>query len=160
VVANPCLDTRHGLIRATNDIPSAADFNELHADPLQADVAAAQSTTSTGYTDLSTAGPAQTKTLVNGQKVWVEVSGEIWGAGAGVEVGRMSFAVSGATTLAASDTNAASNRLTSNVISMCSRATVFTATASGSHTFTAKYRTTNAAVAANFESRRIVIKPF
>jgi hypothetical protein len=145
---------------ANNDVPVAADWNELHADPLQADVTAAQSTTSTGFTDLSTAGPAVTKTLVNGQKVWVEVSGEIWGAGAGVETGRMSFAVSGASTLSATDSNAASNRLTSNVISMCSRTTVFTATASGSHTFTAKYRTTNAAVAANFESRRILIKPY
>lgn len=134
-------------------------MNALGQDPNSADVTAAQSTTSTSYGDLTTAGPSVTMNLTTGQKVMVSVSAEIWGAGSGVEVGRMSFAVSGATTVTANDNNGASNRLTSNVITMCSRTSIITATATGSHTFTAKYKTTSSGTTANFENRRIVVFP-
>jgi hypothetical protein len=144
---------------ATGDILTASDLNTMNADPQSADVVTEQTTTSTGYGDLTTTGPSVTLSLNNGQKVLVVVTASIYGAGAGVDFGRASFAVSGATTLAASDANAASNRLGSNVIAMVSRTTVFTATATGSHTFKMVYKTTNAATTANFLDRRIVVMP-
>jgi hypothetical protein len=141
---------------ATNDIPSAADFNELHADPLTADVVTQENTTSTAYTDLATTGPAVTKTLVNGQKVWVIISAR-QASDAGSGQASSSFAVSGATTLAAADANAA--ELVSDIGATVTRATVFTATASGSHTFTMKYKRVAGTTAA-FLNRRITVKPF
>lgn len=145
---------------ATNDVLTAADMNALAADPVPADVATEQATTSTGYTNLATTGPSVTISLTNGQKVLVLVSADIYGAGATVDYGRASFTVSGASgSVAATDANAASNRISSNVITMCTRPTVFTATGTGSHTFTMVYKTTNAAVTANFLNRRLVILP-
>jgi len=136
-------------------VPSAADWNELHADPLTADVVTAETTTATTYGDLTTAGPAVTKTLVNGQKVLVIVSARMDNSAANES--DMSFAVSGSTTLAASDDNAASIIGTSDGVH--TRMTVFTAGASGSHTFTAKYRVTPAGTG-TFRRRRIIVKPF
>jgi hypothetical protein len=135
-------------------------MNELHADPLTADVTGSQNSTSTSYGDLTTVGPAVTKTLVNGQKVLVEVSCDA-NTVTGGEDGWMSFAVSGATTLAALDVNAAHLFMTGSAIGamQISRSTVFTATAGGSHTFTAKYRSETGATV-GFSNRRIIIKPF
>src|SRR5215207_2977762 len=128
---------------ATGDVPSAADFNNLHADPLPADVTPGQSTTSTSYVDLATAGPAVTETLVTGQKVLVIVSCRADNTtNTATSASNMSFAVSGASTLAAADVNAA------EITGICgagttTRMTVFTATGTGSTTFTSKYRMVN-----------------
>ena len=132
-------------------------MNELHADPLQADVAASETTSSTTYTDLATVGPAVTKTLVAGQKVLVGVG--CWSNHTTTAHNRMSFAVSGASTLAAADANAfGSQQAATNNDARGMYWTVYTATNSGSHTFTAKYKTGSAT--ATFLERRIVVKPF
>ena len=65
-----------------------------------ATVATAQTTSSTSYTDLTTAGPAVT--LTTGTKALVIVTSSMEDIGASNQVSYMSYAVSGATTIAAS----------------------------------------------------------
>jgi len=104
-----------------------------------ATVATAQNTTSTTYTDLTTAGPAVTVTT--GTKALVIVSC-LMSTGDTNVVSYMSYAVSGATTIAASDTVALQlkqNNSGSYIGIRASAASVATLTA-GSNTFTAKYR--------------------
>ena len=101
-----------------------------------AKVATSQNTTSTSYTDLATSGPAVT--LTTGTKALVIITC----ASANTDINRtclMSYAVSGATTIAASDSIAAINQNSSQTSTMrYSSASVPTLTA-GSNTFTAKY---------------------
>jgi len=103
-----------------------------------ATVATAQSTTSTTYTDLATAGPSVT--LTTGTKALVIITANIGVADPSVS-GYMSYAVSGATTIAASDTVAIRQQSTqsSRENIRASAVSVPTLTA-GSNTFTAKYR--------------------
>jgi hypothetical protein len=144
---------------ATNDVPSAADWNELHADPLQQEVNTNEASTATGYGALTTAGPSVTKTLVVGQKVLVIVS--CWMGTVADGDGYMSFAVTGGTSLAAADANACildpGAGVNMGAVAV-SRTTVFTAGGSGSHTFTAQYKTNGNSM--SFQRRRIVIKSF
>ena len=108
-----------------------------------ATVATAQSTSSATYTDLATAGPAVTVTT--GTKALVIVTGGMRDTGGTDNVGFMSYAVSGATTIAASDTTAisfVSTTISAGKVFRFSAASVATLTA-GSNTFTAKYRTQN-----------------
>jgi hypothetical protein len=145
---------------ATGDIPSAADWNNLHADPLSADVTANEASAATTYGDLTTVGPFVTLNLVAGQKVVVLLSCYASTATDGIEQ-FMSFAVSGASSLAAADANAAhsfSIKVGTNTAQTPFRATVYTATSTGSHTFTAKYKTT--AATPNWKDRRIIVKSF
>jgi hypothetical protein len=103
-----------------------------------ATVATGQTTTSGTYTDLATAGPAVT--LTTGTKALVIISTELLNStGSGVSA---SFAISGATTLAAND----ANRLTlggssASVSIKASIAILVDTLTAGSNTFTMKYRT-------------------
>lgn len=142
---------------ANADIPSGADFNNMFADPVVADVAAAETTTSASYTDLATAGPAVTLSLVTGQACLVIVSASMNISTGASHAANMSFAVSGASSLAATDPNAASTQSATDT--MASRVSVYVAGATGSHTFTAKYKQVNTGTA-QFTSRRIVVKKF
>ena len=103
-----------------------------------ATVATQQTTTSTNYTDLATSGPAVTVTT--GTKVLVIISaGEIRNQNSSGECD-MSFAVSGATTVAAADaTSVGITSAASNETFRPTGAFIITVTA-GSNTFTAKYR--------------------
>lgn len=125
-------------------------------------MATAQSTSSAGYTNLATTGPSVTKTLVNGQKAIVVVSARM-SVGANTDEAWMSFAVSGATTLAAADSNGIDQRdAGGNHYKVLERTSVFTATASGSHTFTAMYKFVDGggASTATFSNRRIIVKAY
>lgn len=137
-------------------------MNELHADPLQADVAAVESTNATSYGDLTTTGPSVTKSLVNGQKVKVTISARIDSPAIATTEGYMSFAVSGAGTQAASDTHAATLLSTSvaGLGMVLEKTTVYTATATGSYTFTCKYKSSSGSATYEFRRRRIIVKPF
>jgi|DEB19_MinimDraft_3_1074340.scaffolds.fasta_scaffold05340_8 hypothetical protein len=103
-----------------------------------ATVATQQTTTSVTYTDLATSGPAVTVTT--GTKVLVIISaGEMRNQNSSGECD-MSFAVSGATTIAAADaTSVGITSAASNETFRPTGAFVITVTA-GSNTFTAKYR--------------------
>jgi hypothetical protein len=104
-----------------------------------ATVATYQSTTSTSYTDLATSGPAVT--LTTGTKALVIITGLLEDFDSGIEKW-MSFAVSGATTIAASDTRAiVHNASTNNGRELRASATSVVTLTAGSNTFTAKYRT-------------------
>jgi len=103
-------------------------------------VATEQSTTSTSYVDLATSGPAVT--LVTGTKALVMWSSFSYLGTTTNEYARTSIAVSGATTVAASDSywttpyivNGGTRPFTTN-------AYVFTGLTAGSNTFTMKYKT-------------------
>ena len=103
-----------------------------------ATVATSQTTTSATYTDLATAGPAVTVTT--GTKAFVITSARISGSALGFDSDQ-SYAVSGATTVAASDTVAIMHgAFRVNTSMRASAGQMITGLTAGSNTFTAKYR--------------------
>lgn len=120
-----------------------------------ATVATQQTTTSTTYTDLTTSGPAVTVTTGTKALVIINYFGYNQTNSA---YNYTSYAVSGATTIAASDTVAAIFRQPSNTneqahrISTASRPTL----TAGSNTFTMKYRMSSA-VTGYFGDREIIV---
>jgi hypothetical protein len=119
-----------------------------------ASITTQETTTSTSYTDLTTSGPAVT--LTTGTKALVIVTARMWNQSADY-VAMMSFAVSGATTISASDNNAAyARRGTDTVINRFSTATLVTGLTAGSNTFTTKYRADIAGTAA-YRERTIFV---
>ena len=117
-----------------------------------ATVATTQTTASTTYTDLATVGPAVT--LTTGTKVLVLTNCEF-----ATNAGRydfVDFAISGATTRAASDETAIRNGTDADTVqSRIGVSNLMTVTA-GSNTFTMKYRV-NAGGAASFLNRAITV---
>ena len=110
------------------------------SNPTTADaiVTTSESTDVNTYTNLATTGPEVT--LTTGTKVLVILSCRFNNAAGGEP--RMSFAVSGATTIAASDTYSIFQNYSGSSFNhslQVSKASVVTVTA-GSNTFTAKYR--------------------
>jgi hypothetical protein len=113
-------------------------------------VATSESTSSTSYTDLTTVGPAVTVTT--GTKALVIVS---WSGFVNVGItGYMGYAVSGSTTIAATDNTAQWKAAGGNMTGNFSRASVVTLTA-GSNTFTAKYKAQGGS--ASFANRDIFV---
>ena len=114
-----------------------------------------QSTSSTTFTDLATAGPAVTLTTGTSALVLV-IAGYVNTSSVGPACS-MSFAVSGATTIAASaDYQAAlsaDSGYNASSISMLTKLTTLTA---GTNTFTAKYKMTSAGTG-SFQSRSITV---
>lgn len=108
-----------------------------------ATVATSQSTTSTSYTDLATVGPTVTITTGTTAIVWISNRNTNNSGNANNSTGNnaMSFAVSGATTIAAADTTGITVPTIHNTqeqsVGAVFRVTGLTA---GSNTFTAKYR--------------------
>ena len=116
-----------------------------------ATVATEQDTSSGSYTDLVTSGPAVT--LTTGTKALVIVTAQQFNSSSNQQFA--SFAVSGATTISASDARAARSQNSAFEefrFSAVSRLTTLTA---GSNTFTMKYRT--AGGTAYFSNREIIV---
>lgn len=126
--------------------------------PQSALVTTSQSTTSTSYTDLTTTGPAVS--LETGTIALVTISATIGEVTDGTEEMWASFAVSGATTISASDgygivfNGAGTNRNPQVSVSRTFRLTGLTA---GTNTFTMKYRISNAGNAA-FRERSVTVQ--
>ena len=119
-----------------------------------AQVLTEQSTTSTSYTDLSTAGPAVTVTT--GTSAIVLITAGYANNGGSGPASAMSFAVSGATTIAASD-NYRGIVGGANTVAACIAATTkLTTLTPGSNVFTAKYRVTSASTG-SFAHRSISV---
>lgn len=116
-------------------------------------VSTSQTTTSTSYVDLATTGPAVT--VITGTEVLVTLSALVYNSGANNTY--MSFAVSGATTLAAADARCIVHANTSATLSCPSRTFKLTGLTAGSNTFTAKYRVTGGT--GSYENRDIVVTP-
>lgn len=128
----------------------------LSASSYTATVATSQTTTSTSYTDLSTAGPAVTVTT--GSYALVIIGGRLSDGSAG-QWAYMGFAVSGATTTAAADATALGfGQSATTVDSFVQASQVFlVALTPGSNVFTAKYRVTGGT--GTFINRNITVIP-
>lgn len=116
-------------------------------------VTTSETTTSTTYVDLTTSGPAQT--LTTGTRALVIFHCFVSNSASG-NTGFMSVAVSGATTVAASDNWAIQYKSTAaNDGVGISSAHLFTSLTGGSNTFTGKYRVT--AGTGTFQFRDIIV---
>jgi hypothetical protein len=125
----------------------------LAADPVTALVATSQTTTSTSYVDLTTAGPAQTVTVGASGIVEVVLTGNLSNSGSNYSV--MGVALSGANTAAASDVTSLQHFGTAP--HRGSYVAVLTGLTPGSTTFTAKYRVTGGT--GTFVDRAIIVRP-
>jgi hypothetical protein len=112
-------------------------------------VATSQGTTSTSYTDLATAGPAAT--LTTGTKALLVITTFMEASIGGYNT-FASFAVSGATTIAASDTRSVRAKAGVQV----SAVYLLTTLTAGSNTFTMKYKA-EAGSTATFSNREIAV---
>lgn len=107
--------------------------------PAAAAVVTNQSTTSTTYADLATAGPGVT--ITTGTKALVFISATMFNNTGAGNTGYMTVAVSGASTVAASDTNSTNGASPGTQFGVpIGRSIIFTGLTAGSNTFTAKYR--------------------
>lgn len=97
-----------------------------------------QSTSSTSYTDLTTSGPAVTITVPSSGSVRLSYSAEV--ENDSVNRAYIGFAISGATTTAASDTTAAVMRNSAGDPITIGRSLIIEGLTPGSTTFTMKYR--------------------
>lgn len=119
-------------------------------------VATQQSTTSATYTDLATAGPAVTITT-DTQALVLLFCGQMNPAINSSMA--MSFAVSGATTIGATDTQAQTLQIAGSGVNIGGGIPILvTGLTPGSHTFTSKYRSDGTASNA-FKDRRITVIP-
>ena len=129
------------ILKVSGGVPVWATPASASPASATATVSSEQSTTSTSFTDLATAGPAVT--LTTGTKALVIVSARIRLQGGYGDNAYMGYAVSGASTVAAAQATSLSNSIdNSSYYSKvrASAATITTLTA-GSNTFTAKYST-------------------
>jgi hypothetical protein len=103
-------------------------------------VAANENTSSTSYTNLTTAGPAATVTT--GTRALVIISAEFQNGAAPGGAFYMGVDISGATTLSATDAKAATwfNSSGNNNKQTIVQAFIYTGLTAGSNTFTAKYK--------------------
>jgi hypothetical protein len=105
--------------------------------PASGGVATSQTTTTTSYTDLATIGPAVT--LLTGTAALVIVTAEVDTTGAGVTP-RMGFAISGASTVAATDLWGIKVDAGAAALLQLSFAVLVQNLTPGTNIFTAKYR--------------------
>lgn len=122
-------------------------------------VATNETTTSTSYTDLATAGPSVAVIIGSTGRAWVSMHGAIANA-TGALASYFGFAVSGATSIAANDATAIG--FTAPVASGGIRTgttVLLTGLNAGSTTFTAKYRMDPGTGPARFVDRRIAVTP-
>ena len=119
-----------------------------------ASVATIQNTTSTTYTDLATVGPSVT--VDTGTEAIVIVSAFIDCQAANRDT-YMSFAVSGATTISASDSYAARCiGITVRATERVTRVNLLTGLTAGSNTFVAKYRSATGGNV-QFDNRDLIV---
>lgn len=151
------LETMPGKATAANRLYVSNGLNSIaERVPTQATVATSQTTSSTSYGDLATVGPAVTVTTGTQAIVWAIVRSQHSAGGSGEC--SWSVAVSGATTVAASDNwrglQSGVTAANPNRFGVCH---LFTGLTAGSNTFTIKYKTTGAT--ATFQDRDIVVLP-
>lgn len=116
-------------------------------------VTTSQDTTSTSYTDLATVGPDVTADT--GPQALVIVRGAISNSGTGSS--RMSYAVSGASSVVAADAQCVGVFGTAGTGALASDVSLITGLTPGSNTFTAQYRVSSGT--GTFSTRRITVFP-
>lgn len=132
----------------------------VDASPSTATVATTETTTSTSYTDLATAGPAVTIAISAIGKALVHIGAELHN-NTTPDLSFMSFAVSGATTVAAADSVAiylTKQTSLSDPTAKFGASFLVTGLTAGNNTFTAKYRAS--AGTARFSRRDITVVPY
>jgi hypothetical protein len=135
----------HFAVSGTNEIAERLSASDI--------VTTSQDTTSTSYTDLSTVGPSVTATT--GPRALVIVRGAISNSGTGSS--RMSYEVSGASSVAAADAQCVGVFGTAGTGVLGGDISLVTGLTAGSNTFTAKYRVSSGT--GTFSTRRIVVFP-
>lgn len=119
-------------------------------------VAASETTTSTSMTDLATSGPAATVVVPPSGVVKVTVSGRQSNSTAGAQT-FMGFAISGATTQAATNTLARRHdSAAANAVGDGSKTIIVSGLTPGTTTFTAKYAVS--AGTGTFTGRSIIVE--
>ena len=142
------------LIRTASDAWTFLPNSSYPANA-SARVDTSQTTTSTTYTDLATVGPSVTVTT--GTKALVMLAGQATNSLATANSADIAFAVSGATTIAASQENKIfMNQSTAGYGLQVGSSLILTGLTAGSNTFTLKYRAT-AAGTASFAYRVISV---
>lgn len=121
--------------------------------PQDAVIATSQATSSTSFTDLTTPGPAIS--VETGTAAEVSIAMSLINSAA--FQGRMAFAVSGASTIAANDPQSIFHPQTTQ--QRFGATYTVTGLTPGTNVFTAKYRTDNAANTATFADRKITVRP-
>lgn len=129
--------------------------DKLKLEPQTDHIATSQSTTTTSWTDLATVGPQVTVNIGQSGKALVSVYGAIVASVSGSR-SQMSFAVSGATTVAANDSMSLTNRQTFDA--RIGATFLVTGLNPGANTFTAKYQSQSGNTA-SFVDRRITVLP-
>lgn len=122
-------------------------------------VATSETTSNAAYVDLTTPGPAVT--MVTGSQALVTLSAQFQNGTANGS-SAMSVAVSGATTIAASDTVAiwfSGGAATNVLFARFGDTFIVTGLTPGANIFTAKYKCPGGTGFANFVNRRIVVQP-
>lgn len=158
-----------GHVFVTGEIVTAATLNtyvrlnlddlDRRTSPIGGVVATFQSTTSTSYTDLATVGPAVTVTIGSTGKALLAMHSAISNSASPV-ASYFGFAISGATTVAASDTTAIAFTSAVNFAGIRTGTTLLvTSLNPGTTTGTAKFRQDPSAGGANFTDRRLAITP-
>jgi hypothetical protein len=160
VMPTHVLDHSQNLGDFTGELVTAATLNQHVRDQLNfvypmvknGYVGNAESTSSTTYVDLTTPGP--TVTLDTGTSVLVLMTAEISASGG---FNYMSVAVSGASTVAASDNHALvdADSATTGFTDRQTAAYPISGLTAGSNTFTAKYKTSG--VSASFGLRSLTV---
>jgi hypothetical protein len=140
-------------------MPTAGTLVRAFDPPEQDTVSTLETTTSTSYTDLATAGPSVTFSLANGQSALLIVEAHMFISASGVNGALCSVEVAGPSSsdLAAADVNCIE---TGHVTEWTpgTKHTLFTASAAGAHTATLKYRVIGA-FTGSFKERRLTVIP-
>jgi hypothetical protein len=151
------LNTNNSVVTA-NITNAAVTADKLSLGPQTASVATTETTTSTSYTDLTTTTDTVTVTIGANGVALVGVSAKIYNNTSTSE-SFASFAISGATTAAASDSNAL--HILASGVNLpqvtATRVTLVTGLTAGSNTFKMKYRVT--ANTGSFQNRNIFVVP-
>lgn len=146
----------YASLDAGGDVPASQLGNAAGVSAEWAQVDTGETTTSTSFADLATAGPAATVTIGAAGKALVTISATAKTSGADeVYAG---FAVSGASTVGASLADAISFITTHAAGETRSFTMVISGLTAGSTTFTMKYRVAGA-MTATFKNRNITVIP-
>jgi hypothetical protein len=135
-------------VRASH-IAGLAQFDSVPTD---------ESTASTSYTNLATTGPSVSITLVAGQSAKVYWTADAYNTTADLRT-FMGIEITGAsgTTAAADSASAKGSTGSTNSGSTTMNFMPYTATSTGSHTFTAKYKVTSGT--GHWINRRLLVEP-
>ena len=146
------IGTTGNVLTVSGGVPAWAAPAPSAPSSASAVVTTEEDTTSATYTDLTTSGPAVT--LTTGTKALVIINAQSFNTNTSATFA--SFAVSGATTISASDNYAIRFQNTAYEAPRNAAATRLTTLTAGSNTFTMKYRR-NTSGTANFGYREIIV---